>query len=60
MLVRIPPKRWGMLVRILPNQVGKARENTWVMLVGNDKNAALERTVGSPGPDKKRFSNDQR
>ncbi len=25
-----------MLVRILPGQVGQARENTWVMLVGND------------------------
>ena len=36
MLVRIPAKRWVIPVRISPAQVGHPRENTCVMVVGND------------------------
>ncbi len=36
-LVRIPARRWVILVRIPPPRVGHAGENTWVMLVGNDR-----------------------
>jgi len=45
MLVRIPAKGWVIPVRISPAQVGHPHENTWVMLVGNDKRDFLKKAA---------------
>jgi len=39
MLVRIPLKEWGILVRIPPSRLGHAHEKWWGKLVRNDTEA---------------------